>query len=237
MAITRAKDIDYLETRQFMEAATGEARELYFYKRKRMPTVALTGVRSEQLAGLALIEKDLRNAAKWYEQAKGLIPDKTIKEAGKYLYGRDREVLDHIKALFVASIIFYAKCFTQAEGRRAQLNRKMLPEIFRETHDFYMKYRHSFAAHSGAGKIEFARTVVALHPNKSKNMPPPFLFANRYQPDFILQEAGEPGFADLIREALAVTNKRFGDLAEKIMKEDILPKGSEFWYRQAKRQR
>ncbi|MFN0061317.1 MAG: hypothetical protein ACKVPX_02190 [Myxococcaceae bacterium] len=198
-----------------------------------MPRVILDGALSEQLAGYALIEKDLKNAGRWVERIKALVKPETFGKRVNYIYGGDRETLDVVKAFFVASLTFYAKAFTQCEGRRAQLNRSMLKTELRDMHDLYMRYRNSFAAHSEREKIEHARTVLLLHPKKSKNIQL-WLLNSRLQPDFVLPGPGDPGLAELIDDAIRAVNERHDNLSRKIMEEQVLPKGPDYWYRKAK---
>jgi hypothetical protein len=220
--------------KRFIEPMTGEVHALYYYKRKLMPQVPLQGLLSEQLAGYVLIEKDLQNALRWVRHAEYLVEPNLVKTNNSYVSSDDRETYDLTKGLFVAALTFYAKCFTKCEGRRAQLNKSSLDAHLRASHDLFMTFRNNFAAHSGAAKIEYAKASLVLHP-KSKKQEVPRIVCNRLQPDFLLSRGSQPGLADLIIGALSYVNERHEKLTEKILQEEILPKGSAHWYKKAKR--
>src|SRR5690606_22830055 len=86
-----------------------------------------------------------------------------------------------VKALFVASLTFYGKAFTEAQGRRTQLNLDLISPDFREFHLEVMRYRHHYAAHSGESKIETSNTYLLLITNE-KNHFNPTLYTSRMQP-------------------------------------------------------
>jgi hypothetical protein len=223
-----------LVAKRFIDQSTGKSHTVYYYKRKLVPQVRLNGTLSEQVAGYALIEKDLQNALRWYKKLTELVEPFRSKRGEKYTVGTNRDVFDVAKGLFVAALTFYGKCFTQCEGRRAQLNRSMLASELRGTHDNYMLYRNSFAAHSGREKLEHAAASLLLHPKKKKQLVPR-LVVNRYQPDFILSTDGEPGLSELIVNAISVANDRHDRVTRRLMETEVMPKGLDHWYRQAKK--
>jgi hypothetical protein len=220
--------------KRFIEPLTGEVHALYYCKRKLMPQVPLQGFLSEQLAGYVLIEKDLQNALRWVKRAESLVEPDLLNTKSTYISSDNRDTYDLAKGLFVAALTFYAKCFTKCEGRRAQLNKSCLNAELRASHDLFMKFRNNFAAHSGAEKIEYAKASLVLRP-KPKKQEMPQIVCNRVQPDLLLPRGSQPGLADLINSALSCVNARHDKITEKILNEEILPKGSEYWYKRAKR--
>ena len=138
-----------------------------------------------------------------------------------------------IKALFVASLTFYGKCFTEANGRCAQISRNWLDAEHKEIHDYYMMFRHNFAAHSGDEKIELAKTFVLLHP-KRKNEVLPYLPTIRMQPDLVLSRDDESSFEELIIYVTELVSKKYNDLAFKIVEELVMVKDVAFWREKAK---
>jgi len=227
-------ELKHLTSSKTIDPISGEIRVRYYWKRKPLPQVRLEGILAEQLAGYTLIEKDLKNVVGWMKHAESLVPAGHFKEELNYKRSENREVFDLIKGLFVASLVFYAKAFSPSEARRAQLSRNSLDSRFREQHDFYLQFRHSFAAHSGSEKVELARTYCLLFPNKHRTIEPMLAIA-RLQPDIALPKPNDIGLSELAVHAIEIANKKFDKLSDKIMKEHILLLDKEILYKSAKR--
>lgn len=133
----------------------------------------------------------------------------------RFSHGRDRDNYNIIKGLFVAVLTFYAKCFTRCDGRRIKLDRANVGPEFHDLHDRCMSFRHNFAAHSGAEKLERARIVVA-YPNEKRRRTPIKLFRELDQPDLFWTREGETGIRQLVDHVRGFVNDKIEELAEKV---------------------
>jgi hypothetical protein len=213
--MTPEKEFPGFKVERFPDDATGKATVRYLLNGVMIDHVKLSGAVAERLSGLALIEKDLKNSLKWISRAQILVGSVgPFKPDAQYVQGLDREVFDDVKAFFVAALSFYAKAFTEANGRRAQMTRDWLAPEFRSTHDFYMEMRHNFAAHSGDQKVEEASTHVLLVPDGQNYRVR--LHTNRNQPDLALADFNGKTFTALIENAIGIVTQRFNDLAVKV---------------------
>lgn len=204
----------------------------YFYKHKRAPRILITSKMAEQLAGYALIEKDLRNVLLWLQEIDRIYPH--IERPNKTVISPDRERFTIIKALYVAALTFYGKCFTKCEGRRIKLDKKIMDDKYKELHDNIMHMRHNYAAHSGADNFEEVKVALVLYPSKRSKLPP-ILYKELTQPDVILKDPGDDvGFSDLIEHLQSKVLEKIVLLDNKIMSEEIIPKGKDYWYKKGK---
>jgi len=140
----------------------------YYWDGKLAPKVHITGKLVDRLSGYSLIKKDLDNALKWMRLAKALANEHRPAGEGAYLETKNRDVFDLVKAYFVASVTFYAKCFTETARRHAQASRAWLDPGFLSAHDSCMSYRNNLAAHSGDKEFELAKTYVLINPEEGK---------------------------------------------------------------------
>ncbi len=203
----------------------------YFYKGKRAPRIEMRGPVARHLAGYSLIEKDLRNVLIWLSSINDIFPlEERVK---KNAISPDRDKFNLIKSLFVSSLVFYGKCFTQCDGRKIKLDRRFVEPSYRETHEKIMKARHNFAAHSGADKFEDVQVSLVLNPKKSSGMPP-ILFKELMQADMMLHTGQEIDFKVLTEHVQKKVLKKMSDLEDKIMTEDVFEKGLDYWYKRAK---
>lgn len=211
------KAVPHLRVERFIDPQTGEATVHYLWKDRLVSKVKLAGRAAEQASGLTLIQKDLANARRWIEQAQQLIGDDFAHRPAdtQYVHAQDRARFDTAKALFVASLAFYAKAFTEANGRKAQMQRDWLDEPFREPHDYYMNLRHNFAAHSGDLQVEYAESYVLLVPVSRHAMDLRFA-TNRVQPDFVQTFGEEQPYVALVDHALAKISERYSLAAERL---------------------
>lgn len=225
-------NVPRLTVERHLNPDTGETSVEYRWDGKPVPQVTLTGAAAERLSGLALIQKDLANALRWIKRAEELISALMSSEDTKYYRVEDRKVGDEVKALFVASLVFYAKAFTEASGRRAQMSRDWLDPQFRELHDSFMSYRHNMAAHSGDEKLELACSYILLIPDKNQlNVR---LATNRIQPDIAIGDNEAEKFSGLIENAIEKVVDKYNKLATQIIKRAV-EKGSDFWIKASRK--
>lgn len=217
--------------RTILEPDTGRAYNKYFYKRNPAYRVEVDTPKAKVLAGYGLIEKDLRSAIIWLESIKDILKsDKNFTDPKGHIKSTyDREKFNLVKGLFVAALTFYGKCFSQCEGRKVKLEKSNLDEKYHKEHDNAMSFRHNFAAHSGAKKLEFSTVVVVLD-KKKKSLP--YFTRELAQPDtFCSDDLSE--LIGLFLQAKEFTDRKLMILSEKVYKEDVISKGNEYWYNKA----
>ncbi|MCZ6485208.1 MAG: hypothetical protein O6826_05885 [Acidobacteria bacterium] len=125
---------------------------------KLCPYIALNSPMYNRLSALHLIRKDLEFAIAALEK---------LKELG------NEGIYDVVKqSLWYSAVVSYAKCFTQAEGRRVRLHAK---QVFKdvdksliESHEEIMHQRHEYISHAGDTTFEQADTMLALSPDLDK---------------------------------------------------------------------
>ncbi len=221
---------DVYTVREVFDATTGIVHRFYSYKGKPCHRKSLKSRLADQLAGYVLIEKDLRSALSWIGHIEGLQEIGPLRKEDSFAHGKDREKYVPIKGLFVAALTFYGKCFSRCEGRRAQMDRRQLDERFHEIHDTCIRFRHNFAAHSGAEKLE--RVDIALvFPKKRGVAVLPRIYMELIQPDVLSPSGGEIAMKELFGHVRAIANAKISLLNEKILTEEIYPKGLSYWAR------
>ncbi|MEQ1588791.1 MAG: hypothetical protein ABL902_00365 [Gallionella sp.] len=219
---------DEYTVKEIIEPQSGKVHRLYSYKRKPCKRVLLSSKLTAQLAGYSLIEKDLRNVLAWLNEIDKLHTEKSTRKGDHFAKSTNRETYNLVKGLFVASLTFYGKCFSKCEGRPVKLERLQLEEKFHDLHDNCIAYRHNFAAHSGAKRLEYADIALIL-PLKSKHPVLPKLYTELYQPDLMYPSAGEIKFNELLEHARSIAKAKIELLSNKILKEEVAPKGLEYW--------
>lgn len=212
-----ASSSDAFSEQHFVDKVTGKTYRKYTYKRKPCKTVVMTSKRAEQLAGYTLIEKDLRSCLAWLDEIDGRHGPTDKQDF--FIHNTDRPTYTIIKGLFVALLTFYAKCFTQCEGRRIKLDRKKLDPQFHEIHDSCMNMRHNFAAHSGAEKIEQARIVAAYSPPKKGKLSIK-LYRELDQPDMFGTSDGEVSIRTLLNHVHGMVKSKIEDLTKAVQNEE-----------------
>ena len=221
------------KVQEIIEPDTKRRRTRYFYKNKRAPRVQITSKIAKQLAGYALIEKDLRNVLLWLHEIDEMFPDNERPNVSSISPDRERFII--VKALYVAALTFYGKCFSQCEGRKIKLEKRIIDDEYIEHHDHVMHMRHNFAAHSGADSFEEVKVALVLYPSKRVKAEP-ILFKELTQPDAMLSHPNdEVGFKELVEHLQAKVLDKMNTLERKIMKDEILSKGQDYWYRRAKK--
>lgn len=213
---------------EFLDKSSGKVYRRYTYKRKPCIRVVLNSKLSQQLAGWTLIEKDLRSVGVWLNEIAARHTEVPKRKGESYGHSRDRETYNLIKGLFVAALTFYGKCFSKCEGRPVKMERAQLEERFRVLHDECISYRHNFAAHSGAAKIESVEITVVF-PEKLRSGVAPRIYHELFQPDLAWPSGDEVTFQQLVEHARGIAKAKISRLSEKILNEEVLPKGYDYW--------
>ncbi|WP_336334661.1 hypothetical protein [Pseudomonas putida] len=215
----------------FVDKQSGKIHRIYKYKNKSCKSVYLKSKLVDQLAGYSMMEKDLRSAIVWIKKTREMVGETNAKDV-KYVVNRDRETYNIVKGLFVAALTFYGKCFSKCDGRPVKLERKQLDEKFWAVHDTAISYRHNFAAHSGAAKLEFVKIALVI-PEKLKpgREIPLNLYTEINQPDLLTQSGDELGFIDLFEHVRTFVTAKIELLKDKILREEILPKGPRHFFK------
>jgi hypothetical protein len=220
---------DDWKAQELLDRKSGKVERIYTYKRERCKRVLHDSKRAMQLAGYTLIEKDLRSVITWLREIEKRHVDGPKVDSDRHAWSKDRENYDLIKGLFVAALTFYGKCFAQCEGRRVKLERNHLDASFREMHDVCIKYRNNFAAHSGAAQFETVQIAIVF-PRKPKKNVLPKIYHELNQPDLVSGDGTEtPTFIHLAEHVRGIVNEKISKLSDKIMQEEVLPKGFAYW--------
>jgi hypothetical protein len=217
---------EHFDVREVLDTSTGKVNRYYSFKRRPAKRVLLTSKRAQRLAGYALIEKDLRSVAIWLKEITERHGGSTRTPGIKFDHSPDRATYNLIKGLFVAAVTFYGKCFTDCEGRRVRLDRAIVQEKYREEHDTVMRYRHNFAAHSGAENLEGVEIALVLPPKRPSEFR---IYRELWQPDFVSSDPGTAGFPDLVDHVLEIVRHKMREVETSIAEDEILPKGLEYW--------
>ncbi|KAJ8738356.1 hypothetical protein H9Y13_09320 [Aeromonas veronii] len=202
----------------------------YFYKRVKAHRIVLDTPKAKALAAYTLIEKDLRSCAVWLNAILNILKsDPRHVNANGNLANEDRETYNVVKGLFVAALTIYGKCYTSCEGRRVKLEKSNLDEMYHEIHDEAMSFRHNFAAHSGAKKLETTSVVVVLD-SKFNRRNIPRISTELMQPDsWSIKETKD--FINLVEHVRKFVKDKISALTDKVYKDDVLSKGKEYWYK------
>jgi hypothetical protein len=221
------KDNDLWTSEFIVEPYSGKYYNNYFYKNQHAHRIVIETKKAAALAGYMLIGKDLRSAITWLnyinEQLKNE-PSFTDPIGSVQTPNKDYFII--MKGLFVAALTFYGKSFATCEGRKVKLEKSNLEDQFHDDHDDALEYRHNYAAHSGAKKLEHAVVVLALDKNKESN---PFFSRELYQPDLISRDDTNR-FISLFEHAKAFAERKIETLSDKVYEEDVLSKGGDYWY-------
>ncbi|EPD44762.1 hypothetical protein HMPREF9701_00350 [Delftia acidovorans CCUG 274B] len=220
---------DNFKSSHYVDRVTGQVHRSYTYKRRPAIRLVLTSKLAEQYTGYMLIEKDLRSSLVWLDEIENRhLSDEKIKQYNHF--NPDRENFNLVKGLFVALLTFYGKCFTQCEGRRVKLERVQIDPKYHVLHDECMKYRHNFAAHSGAKKLEKAE-IALVYPAKIRNKVEFKIFKELDQPDFFMAKSGEVSLRELLGHVREKVLAKMDKLHEKIVNEEILPNAEKYFSR------
>ncbi len=165
-----------LKREDYVDPLTGEKRTIYTYFGEIVPKVTLTGKLADRASALSLILRDLESARRWYAMALELLPrdffsvnDENNEDKIAY-HLLEKDIADKVRPLMIASVTFYGKAFTTAEGRKIKAEKSWLSEEHVSVHDYIIDLRNNFAAHGGVGDYETAETVLLLLPKSKKNI-------------------------------------------------------------------
>lgn len=162
----------------------------YYFKNQLGLRLELDGPIAKRLAGLTLLEKDLRTILSWLDALLGLLCELGNEEqlsAPSFMpTGSDATPkITVARAIFVAIVTTYGKLFTTAEGRGTSLNRRdSIPTDHHEVHEYLMHMRNTFAAHSGLDSFESCGIVLAVDYSR-RNRTAPRIFTELHQPTTI----------------------------------------------------
>jgi hypothetical protein len=219
---------DDFSVTEHIDSKSGLPHRIYKYKRKECRRVLLNSRLCSQLAGYTLIEKDLRSVLVWLHEIEARHTDGTSRKIEHFARSSDRTTYNLIKGLFVATLTFYGKCFSKCEGRPVKLERAQLDERFYRLHDECIAYRHNFAAHSGAKKLEHVE-IVLVSPARHKDKIPFKVYRELFQPDLFWPSSGEITLIELVEHVRSIANAKIDLLAEKIQREEIIPNAKKYW--------
>jgi len=214
--------------KEVIEPKTGKVHRLYWHRGKVCKRIVLDTPMARQLAGYVLIEKDLWSAGIWLAEILKIRGEDVLLEPKSSQRAVDRERYNIVKGLFVAALTFYGKAFAQCEGRRIKLERRQLSEEFRIAHDEAISFRNNFAAHSGAKLLERAEIALVLPPRAKRDIQPR-VYREMTQPDYAASTEGKKSFTQLVEHARSVPLRKIAELKDKILLEDVLPKGYTYW--------
>ncbi len=150
----------------------------YYYKGSPAIKISLQGQFATKMAGYTLIHHDLRMVLCWLQiiiaEYKNVGLDKAKQSIVHITPDHLRDKFDILKAYMVASISFYGKLFTQAEGRKIKLEKNIFGQNqeLLDMHNEIMMYRHNFSAHSGKEMVEYVEVSLLLDSKKDRNTRP-----------------------------------------------------------------
>ena len=214
------------EVQENLDPHTGEITRVYSYNGQPCKRALLDSKLARHMAGYVLIEKDLRNVETWLREIEARNTSEATRSGTTHIRSTDRERYNLIKGLFVAALTFYGKCFTKCEGRLVKLERAQLDQHFHNVHNECISYRHNFAAHSGAAKLEEAQIALVIPETGVDEV---LIYRELWQPDLLWSEDEETSFSALVAHVQAIVRAKLDKLGAKIMSEEIVPKGPQYW--------
>ncbi|WP_028864291.1 hypothetical protein [Psychromonas aquimarina] len=221
---------------------TGALKVEFFYKGKLCPSKEIKGPIINQYIGYYLILQDLKDVLTWLKKIDDFHPKEGVKETEnnkefdtfKYVLSPENWKNDGmlVKALYYSCLVVYGKCFTQAKGRKVKLERKNIEKRLQKQHDLIMEYRNTIVAHSGEGEWENGKLYVLPTPkellkNEGMNIHiEPIVNRLDYEDD----RNSDESFQFLVEHLIDSVEKKKKSLFEVILKDIIIPKGTEYWY-------
>jgi hypothetical protein len=209
---------NHFTSTEAMDPSTGIVHHTYLYKRKPCRRVLLKSKLSRQLAGYALIEKDLRSVAIWLKEIAVRHTEKPRDPNAPHITSKDRDNYNLVKGLFVAALTFYGKCFSSCDGRPVKLERVQLEKKFHRLHDECILYRHNFAAHSGKAKLETA-DVALVYRAKIQAKLIFQLNIEMQQPDVFWTDPRDTSLLELVEHVTEIAKRKIDILKLKIQTE------------------
>lgn len=221
--MVKVKIVDGIEVRHLQYP---DARIEVLYKKDGavLPKVPLKGHYVDQYISFMLLDKDLRNVISWCAMIKD-ITDSLDKEKNFQDPDINKNIL--IKSLFVSMITIYGKCFTEAKGRRFKLERKIIPDEYKELHDGFMNTRHNFTAHKGDFKYDTGQMNLLL-PGKKRKMHC-HIFSELQQVNFMGNDNDLERAIILCEHLRTTLSDKRNQLLSKIYEEKIHTKDVKYW--------
>lgn len=199
---------------------TGNTSYVYTYKMKRCPTKEIKSPLAKKYVGYDLIYNDLECVHKWINQAHKLIPQNRKSQnsdhGDRYIVVSNSNDDSLIQALFIASLTYYGKCFTKAEGRRFKLDCSFVPEGYKLKHKEIMLFRHTIAAHSGKGDWDTGKLRLILSPKKSKKHEP-FIWSELTTLNYHDDSDKDFSFINLVDEVRSKVLAKMEQLSKRIL--------------------
>jgi hypothetical protein len=194
----------------------------------------LTSPIAKQFAAYGLIHADLLDAQTWLELAHSLLPSAekpSDPQRDRYIQPSDVKTFNHIKALWFAALIIYAKCFAKTEGRGVKLERANIPKPLRAQHDKLITYRNTIVAHAGKTNMEHANTHLVFHPNAQERRY--WIQPNLFRIDFVDDRGDLTTFEQMISTAISHVSGKMGELKATIFQRELNTQPFEFWFAKA----
>lgn len=216
-----------LDVEYYIDSETGEFKAVYTFNNEIVDRIKLSGRIADRASSLSLIHRDLKSAKEWYQIANELAGRNELRTDGK-LYGNilDIDLSSEIRALFVASLTFYGKAFSEAKGRKLKMERDWLDSECFGLHDCIINYRHNFAAHSGNQDYESAETSLLLIRKNGKTFYQ--AVTDRKQLSMIGVEDEHVDMINLFEHAIQVVEKKYNETLERI-RTYVMQKSYSFW--------
>ncbi|MGF1887204.1 hypothetical protein L4D13_13805 [Photobacterium profundum] len=189
---------------------------------------------ANQLSAYTLIRKDLKFCRKNLILAMQLCGGDFNTKDSTYIRDEHDDNADMLQALTISFIITYAKCFTEARGRKVKLEAK---DIFRSNpnlysyHDFLMKLRNNDIAHSGNDSNEAGDAHILLHQDESLGVTPQLVTRSNHV------YSGDLKFYKLSFEVVAFLEEHLLKVSQKIftkVKKELASVSDEYLYELAR---
>ncbi|MEC9292494.1 MAG: hypothetical protein VX730_08840 [Pseudomonadota bacterium] len=174
------------ECRSVVNKSSGQVIYSYFFKRKRVPHKYIKTQIAKRAVGYTLLKKDIKNIKYWANLSQAMHEENGHDFSQNFQ--RSSEIYTdlnlNLKAILVATVTFYGKLFTTADGRKVKLEKKMFSGEMLDTHNRLMGFRNHFAAHSGDEGIEWARLAFAISKKKG-SFSAPYIGTELFQPSSV----------------------------------------------------
>ena len=199
---------------------TGDIAYSYIYKNESCITEIIDTRLEKQYVAYDLIHHDLVCAKEWIELAHKILPPRSNGQStkNKDQYGpmghKEKETI--IQSLFISSVTYYGKCFTQAKGRGVKLDKAFVPSEFNQKHDQIMEFRHTIAAHSGNGPWDVGVLKLVKSPNGDLK---PFVWSELKMLSFCDDSEDEYKYIDLLHALIERVLNKIENLGKRILKE------------------
>lgn len=216
-----------LTSEYYIDSSSGEFRSIYTYNGEIVSRIKLKGKIVDRASALSLIGMDLKSARDWYRKALDILKENELMSKGKSFGGiEDLDLSSEVRALFVASVIFYGKAFAEAGGRKIKMEKNWLEKEFHERHDLLINYRNNFAAHSGDSNFESAETALLLFKKHGKYVYQPV--TDRKQLSAVGVFDDDSDLIDLFDHVVSVVEGKYKQTMDR-MGEYVMSKSHSFW--------